>query len=72
MSETMRYLIYGNVKMYVKFRFHGSKTVYGFKFRGTAGYECVSNVPIILHAIPFTSFNSETFVIKRLLRKIAL
>ena len=36
------------------------KAVYGFKFWDTAGYECVSNVPIMLHAIPFNLSSRES------------
>ena len=35
------------------------KAIYGFKFGDTAGYECVSNVPIMLHAIPFNLSSKE-------------
>ena len=51
---------YGNVKMYVKFRSMVQKAVYVFKFGDTAGYECVSNVPIMLHAIPFNLSSKES------------
>ena len=46
------------------------KAVYGFKFGDTAGYECVSNVPIMLHAIPFNLSSRESKI--KLSREICL